>query len=79
MQFAGCIYYLLDLSMTDRLEYETDDDFVIYRNGNDDTTIKEYYQVKHTKNSGERMTDADSDFWKTIDNWVELYNLSLST
>lgn len=76
MQFAGCIYYLLDLSMTDRLEYETDDDFVIYRNGNDDTTIKEYYQVKHTKNSGERMTDADSDFWKTIDNWVELYNLS---
>lgn len=22
------------------------------------------------------MTDADTDFWKTVDNWLELYKLS---
>lgn len=76
IQFAGCIYYLLDLGMNDRLEYEADDDFVIYRSSDNGKTIKEYYQVKHTKNTDKLMTNADSDFWKTIDNWVELYNLS---
>lgn len=76
IQFAGSIYYLLGLGMNDRLEYETDDDFVIYRSNDNGNTIKEYYQVKHTKNADERMTNADSDFWKTIDNWVALYNLS---
>lgn len=24
------------------------------------------------------MTDADSDFWKTFDNWLSLYDLSES-
>lgn len=41
-----------------------------------DLKVKEYYQVKHSKNADAKMTDSDSDFWKTIDNWVELYNLS---
>lgn len=74
-QFAGCMYYLLDLSMEDKMVYERDDDFVIYRKerGN---TITEYYQVKHSAGDNKKMTDADSDFWKTIDNWISLYALS---
>lgn len=74
-QFAGCMYYLLDLALEDRLCYERDDDFVIYRKENG-KTITEYYQVKHSAQVGKKMTDADSDFWKTIDNWISLYELS---
>lgn len=75
VQFAGGIYYLISLGDTDRLEYETKDDFVIYRmvNGKQKT---EYYQVKHTKENDKNMTDADGDFWKSLDNWLCLYNLS---
>lgn len=73
-QFAGCMFYLLDLALEDRMEYESDDDFVIYRK-NKDKTIKEYYQVKHSSDPTKKMTDADGDFWKTIDNWVSIYNL----
>lgn len=73
-QFAAFIYYMLDLGYEDIIYYERDDDFVIERilNGR---IVKEYYQVKHSKDS-RKMTDADSDFWKTIDNWIELYRLS---
>ena len=74
-QFAGCMYYLLGLALDDKLVYERDDDFVIYREDNGET-IKEYYQVKHTSAAGSKMTDADGDFWKTIDNWCSLYELS---
>ena len=74
-QFAGCMYYLLDLTLEDRMEYESDDDFVIYRK-HKGQTIKEYYQVKHSADSTKKMNDSDGDFWKTMDNWVSLYNLS---
>ncbi len=75
VQFAGCMYYLLDLKMNDRLDYEREDDFVIHRFDRS-KEIVEYYQVKHSKDLNAKMNDADSDFWKTIDNWVNIYNLS---
>jgi hypothetical protein len=75
VQFAGCMYYLLGLRMNDRLDYEREDDFVIHRSEQNKEII-EYYQVKHTKDIDAKMTDADSDFWKTIDNWITTYNLS---
>lgn len=75
VQFAGCLYYLISLNDTDRLEYETRDDFVIYRT-EQGKRITEYYQVKHTKEDGKNMTDADGDFWKSIDNWISAFNLS---
>lgn len=74
-QFAGCMYYLLDLSLEDKMVYERDDDFVIYRKERG-KIITEYYQVKHSAEENKKMTDADSDFWKTIDNWISLYDLS---
>lgn len=74
-QFAGCMYYFLDLALEDKLCYEKDDDFVIYRKENG-KTITEYYQVKHSALAGKKMTDGDDDFWKTIDNWLSLYELS---
>lgn len=74
-QFAAFIYYMLDLGYEDVIHYESDDDFVIDR-VRDGLIIKEYFQVKHSKYQNAKMTDADSDFWKTIDNWIELYNLS---
>lgn len=77
VQFAGCMYYLISLGDTDTLEYETKDDFVVYRAENGET-ITEYYQMKHTKNIGANMTDADDDFWKSVDNWIEIYKLHTS-
>lgn len=75
VQFAGCIYYLISLGETDRLEYETKDDFVIYRMLKGKQII-EYYQVKHTKEERKNMTDADGDFWKSVENWLKAYDLS---
>lgn len=75
VQYAAFIYYMLDLGYEDVIRYESEDDFVIDRM-HDGKIEKEYYQVKHSKDEGAKMTDADSDFWKTIDNWVELYNVS---
>ena len=75
VQFAGCMSYLFSLGDTDCLEYETKDDFVIYRTI-DGQKITEYYQVKHTKEEKKNMTDADGDFWKSIDNWLTPYELS---
>jgi hypothetical protein len=74
VQFAGGIYYLISLGDTDTLEYETKDDFVVYRAENGEK-ITEYYQVKHTKSVGANMTDGDDDFWKSVDNWIEAYKL----
>ena len=75
VQYAAFIYYMLDLGYEDIIRYEREDDFVIDRMRNGKIE-KEYYQVKHSKDKNAKMTDADSDFWKTIDNWVELYNVS---
>lgn len=75
IQFAAFIYYIFDLRFEDVIYYEKEDDFVVERN-NGDKQVKEYYQVKHSKELNARMTDADNDFWKTLDNWLELYNLT---
>lgn len=75
VQYVAFIYYMLDLGYEDIIRYEREDDFVIDRMC-DGKIEKEYYQVKHSKDEKAKMTDADSDFWKTIDNWVELYNAS---
>ncbi len=75
VQFAGCMYYLLDLGMNDRLDYEREDDFVIHRL-EQSKKITEYYQVKHSKDSNAVINDADKDFWKTMDNWYSIYKLS---
>jgi hypothetical protein len=74
-QFAGCMYYLISLGDTDELSYETEDDFVILRTVGG-KRIKEYYQVKHTKDANKNMTDSDGDFWKSIDNWLTPFELS---
>lgn len=74
-QFAAFIYYMLDLGYEDSIHYECDDDFVIDRVQNG-FVIKEYYQVKHSKYKNAKLTDANTDFWKTVDNWIELYKLS---
>lgn len=74
-QFAAFIYYMLDLGFEDSIHYEREDDFVIDR-VRDGLIIKEYYQVKYSKYKDAKMTDADTDFWKTVDNWIELYKLS---
>lgn len=75
VQFAGCMYYLLDLGLEDRLNYEHEDDFVIHRK-ECGKNITEYYQVKHSVIPNANMTDSDGDFWKTLDNWMSLYVLS---
>lgn len=75
VQFAAFIYYMLDLHFEDTIYYEEEDDFVIDR-VKDGNTTKEYYQVKHSKDEKAKMTNADSDFWKTIENWIDLYNLT---
>lgn len=74
-QFAGCMRYMLSLGMSDTIYYEHEDDFVIDRESNG-KTIREYYQVKYSSDSNARMTDSSDDFWKTISNWIGLYNLS---
>lgn len=78
IQFAAFIRYMFDLSFEDVIYYETEDDFVIDRNKNRNT-IKEYYQVKHSKDAHAKMTNADSDFWKTLDNWIDIYDLTPAT
>lgn len=75
VQLAGGIYYLLSLGDTERLEYETKDDFVIYKEENG-KPMTAFYQVKYTSNAGANMADSDGDFWKSIDNWLTSYNLS---
>ena len=72
VQFAGCMYYLISLGDSDTLSYETLDDFVIDRIENG-TVIKEFYQVKYSSQAGANMTDSDSDFWKSVDNWLTPY------
>ena len=60
VQYAAFIYYMLDLGYEDIIRYEREDDFVIDRM-RDGKTEKEYYQVKHSKDEGAKMTNADSD------------------
>lgn len=68
-QFASFIYFLLTIDGGDEIVYEREDDIVVHRADG----CKWLIQVKHSVDKDTRMTDADSDFWKTIDNWLSLY------
>lgn len=70
-QFGCFVYFLLIIDGGDEIVYEKEDDIVVHRDDN----CRWLIQVKHSVDIDSRMTDADSDFWKTIDNWISLYNL----
>jgi len=70
-QFGCFVYFLLSIDGGDEIVYEKEDDIVVHCADN----CRWLIQVKHSVDSDSRMTDADSDFWKTIDNWLSLYNL----
>lgn len=74
-QFGCYLYYLLkEEELGTRIEYETHDDITLrYVNGN-----KRLVQVKHTINKNDKMTSHDTDFWKSIETWLDYYNI-LST
>lgn len=68
-QFASFVYFLLNIDGGDEIVYEKEDDIVVHRVDGCCWLI----QVKHSVDRDTRMTDADSDFWKTIENWLSLY------
>lgn len=72
IQFVAFVYYLLGLKAGDSIVYEKDDDIVVTLHDGARWLI----QVKNSTDDEARITDADSDFWKTFGNWTELYNLS---
>ena len=72
IQFIAFVNFLLDIKGGDVITYEKEDDIVV--SCTDGT--KWLIQVKNSVDDNAKMTDADSDFWKTIDNWLSLYDLS---
>lgn len=72
IQFVAFVYYLLGLKAGDSIFYEKEDDIVVTLHDGARWLI----QVKNSTDDEARITDADSDFWKTFGNWTELYNLS---
>lgn len=72
IQFLVFVNYLLDIKGGDVITYEKEDDIVV--SCTDGT--KWLIQVKNSVDDDAKMTDADSDFWKTFDNWLTFYNLS---
>lgn len=74
IQFLAFVIFLLEIKGGDVIKYETEDDFVILCADG----TKWLIQVKNSVDDDAKMTDADSDFWKTFDNWLTLYALSTS-
>lgn len=74
IQFIAFVNFLLDIKGGDVITYEKEDDIVV--SCTDGT--KWLIQVKNSVDDNAKMTDADSDFWKTFDNWLSLYDLSES-
>lgn len=74
IQFLAFVIFLLDIKGGDVIKYETEDDFVVLCADG----TKWLIQVKNSVDDDAKMTDADSDFWKTFDNWLTLYALSTS-
>lgn len=72
IQFAAFIYYLLKMKGGDEIVYERADDLVVSRHDG----AKWLIQVKNSVEDNAKLTDADNDFWKTIDNWIQLYHLA---
>lgn len=74
IQFVAFVNFLFDIKGGDVIAYETEDDIVVSCTEG----TKWLIQVKNSVDDNAKMTDADSDFWKTFDNWLSLYDLSES-
>ena len=74
IQFIAFVNFLLDIKGGDVIAYEKEDDIVVSCTEG----TKWLIQVKNSVDGNAKMTDADSDFWKTFDNWLSLYDLSES-
>ncbi len=68
IQFFAFVIFLLDIKGGDVIKYETEDDFVVLCADG----TKWLIQVKNSVDDNAKMTDADSDFWGTLDNWLTL-------
>lgn len=73
-QFVAFVNFLFDIKGGDVIAYEKEDDIVVSCTEG----TKWLIQVKNSVDGNAKMTDADSDFWKTFDNWLSLYDLSES-
>lgn len=71
IQFAAFIHYLLKIKCGDEIVYERADDLVVTCHDGTRWLI----QVKNSVEDNAKLTDADNDFWKTIENWIQLYRL----
>lgn len=74
IQFLVFVKFLLIIKGGDVITYEKEDDIVV--SCTDGT--KWLVQVKNSVDEDAKITDADSDFWKTFDNWLTLYDISTS-
>ena len=74
IQFVAFVNFLFDIKGGDVIAYEKEDDIVVSCTEG----TKWLIQVKKSVDGNAKMTDADSDFWKTFDNWLSLYDLSES-
>ena len=63
IQFAAFIFYLLKIQCGDEIVYEREDDLVVFRHDG----TKWLIQVKNSVEENAKLTDADNDFWKTIE------------
>lgn len=72
VQFVAFVIFLLDIKGGDVITYEQEDDIVVSCTDGTRWLI----QVKNSVDNDVKITDADSDFWKTFDNWLTLYDLS---
>lgn len=73
-QFVAFVNFLFDIKGGDVIAYEKEDDIVVSCTEG----MKWLIQVKNSVDDNAKMTDADSDFWRTFDNWLSLYDLSES-
>ena len=65
-QFVAFVNFLFDIKGGDVIAYEKEDDIVVACTEG----TKWLIQVKNSVDDNAKMTDADSDFWKTFDNWL---------
>lgn len=72
IQFVAFVNFLLDIKGGDVITYEQEDDIIVSCTDGTRWLI----QVKNSVDNDVKITDADSDFWKTFDNWLTLYDLT---
>lgn len=72
IQFVAFVNFLLDIKGGDIITYEQEDDIVVSCTDGARWLI----QVKNSVDNDVKITDSDSDFWKTFDNLLTLYDLS---